>query len=94
MILLISYAITPYALQYDYPPLVIPLFWTLSRCVSYPRAFTIALVLAGFVFSVIFWQQNISWAYWMVVGAITLSVWAFLLNKYYSDEAAGISNSS
>jgi hypothetical protein len=75
VLLLLSYAITPYALQYDYPPLVIALFWALSLCVSSPKALRVGIVLAGFVLSVIFWQQNISWAYWIVVGLIALTFW-------------------
>lgn len=75
VLLLVSYAITPYALQYDYPPLVIVLFWSLSICVSSPKKLVVGLVLAGFVFSVIFWQQNISWAYWIVIGLIALTIW-------------------
>lgn len=76
ILLLISYALTPYALQYDYPPLVFVLFWALSFCASVPRGLAIGLVLAGFVLSVIFWQQNISWAYWMVIGLIVLLIWS------------------
>jgi hypothetical protein len=94
LLLLVSYAITPYALQYDYPPLAIPLFWSLSRCASSSRTFTVGSILIGFVFSVIFWQKNISWAYWMVVGSILLTLWAFLRNKSYSGEPLGISNNS
>lgn len=75
ILLLVSYALTPYVLQYDYPPLVIVLFWALSLCVSPPRVLAIGLALAAFVLSVIFWQQNISWAYWMVIGLIALAVW-------------------
>ena len=89
LLLLVSYAITPYALQYDYPPLVITLFWALSRCTS--KAFTVGLAMVGFVFSVIFWQQNISWAYWMVVGLVALAVWSVVQMKNYSE---GITNSS
>ncbi|HET6823314.1 MAG TPA: glycosyltransferase family 87 protein, partial [Anaerolineales bacterium] len=77
LLLLVSYAITPYALQYDYPPLVIPLFWALSRCTSSPKTFTIGFLLAGFIFSVIFWQQNISWAFWMVIGLAVLMIWGW-----------------
>ena len=75
ILLLISYALTPYALQYDFPPLAIVLFWALSLCVSSPKALGVALLLAGFVFSVIFWQHNIAWAYWMVIGLISMAVW-------------------
>jgi hypothetical protein len=75
ILLLVSYALTPYALQYDYPPLVIVLFWALSLCVSAPRVMAVGLALTGFVLSVIFWQQNISWAYWIVIGLIALTIW-------------------
>lgn len=81
VLLLLSYALTPYALQYDYPPLVIVLFWALPLCTSSARGMAIGLLLAGFVFSVIFWQQNISWAYWMVVGLIGLTSWALFQSK-------------
>lgn len=94
VLLLISHSITPYALQYDYPPLVIALFWGLSRLASSPRALAIGLALAGFVFTVIFWQQNISWAYWMVVGLMALVISAVARNRNYSDERSGIARSS
>jgi hypothetical protein len=70
--LLVSFALTPYALQYDYPPLVIPFFWSLRESFATAAGRRTALVLAGFILSVIFWQQNISWAYWMVVGLVVL----------------------
>jgi hypothetical protein len=73
---LASMALTPYALQYDYPPLVIPLFMGLSSVASLTRGRIVSHILAGFVLSVIFWQQNISWAYWMVVGLIALQMWS------------------
>ena len=94
ILLLISYAITPYALQYDYPPLVIPLFWGLSRLASSQKTLAVGLALAGFVFSVIFWQQNISWAYWMVMGLATLILFAATRKENYSEERSGISRSS
>lgn len=74
---LASFALTPYTLQYDYPPLVIPLFWSLSVSISTTGGKRIAILLAGFVFSVIFWQQNISWAYWMVIGLAGLCFWGY-----------------
>jgi hypothetical protein len=72
--LLISFVITPYALQYDYAPLVIVLFWALSLCISDPKLRRGGLVLAMFVFSVSVWQQNIAWGYWIVVGLVMLAV--------------------
>ncbi len=80
--LLVSYTLTPYALQYDFPPLAFALFWGLSLCVSAsPTALRVGIALAGFVFSVIFWQQNISWAYWMVAGLVVLGVWGLYQEK-------------
>ena len=83
--LLVSYALTPYAMQYDNPSLIIVIFWALSICSLSPRGLWAGLLLAGFVFSVIFWQKNISWAYWMVIGSIALGIWAMVLKKHYSN---------
>jgi hypothetical protein len=71
--LLISFVITPYALQYDYAPLVIVLFWALSLCISNPQSRKVGLLLAMFVFSVSIWQQNIAWGYWIVIGLVVLT---------------------
>lgn len=79
--LLLSYALTPYAMQYDNPSLIICVFWALSICASSPRGMWIGIFLAGFIFSVIFWQQNISWAYWIVVGSMILAAWAMFQNR-------------
>ena len=78
---LASFAVTPYALQYDYPPLVIPFFWNLFAFKSTGRGRWVALLLAGFVLSVIIWQQNISWAYWMVAGLLALYFWAEMFGQ-------------
>jgi hypothetical protein len=72
--LLISFVITPYALQYDYAPLVIVLFWALSLCISNPKSRRGGLLLAMFIFSVSIWQQNIAWGYWIVVGMVMLTI--------------------
>jgi hypothetical protein len=76
MLLLVSYSITPYVLQYDFPPLAIVLFFWGALCNSSSKKTQwVGLMLAGFVLSVIFWQQNIAWAYWMVIGLIVLMIW-------------------
>lgn len=85
LLLLISFALTPYTLQYDYPPLVIVLFWALSLCVSSSRALGVALLLVGFVFSVIFWQQTIAWGFWIVLGLIAMTVWALYRKSCETD---------
>jgi len=83
--LLVSFALTPYAMQYDNPSLIIVVFWALSICALSPSGMRVGILLAGFVFSVIFWQQNISWAYWMVVGSIALALWALVIKKPLAD---------
>ncbi len=75
VLLLISFALTPYALQYDYPPLVIVTFWALSLSRTSPLGLGVAFLLAGLIFSVIFWQENIAWGFWMVVGLIVMAIW-------------------
>ena len=94
ILLLLSYTITPYGLQYDFPPLVIPLYWALAQCATSSKKLAIGITLAAFIFSVIFWQQNISWAYWMIIGLIVLFMWALVGNKIYSEAPTGISNNS
>ena len=84
--LLVSYTLTPYAMQYDNPSLFIVVFWALSLCLVSRRAMRIGILLAGFVFSVIFWQQNISWAYWMVVGSVALAAWAMFQSNRSPDQ--------
>ena len=51
--LLVSYALTPYAMQYDNPALVIVVFWALWLCSSSPQGMRVGILLAGFIFSVI-----------------------------------------
>ncbi|HMB23243.1 MAG: glycosyltransferase family 87 protein, partial [Chloroflexota bacterium] len=77
--LLVSFALTPYAMQYDNPSLVIVVFWALSICSSSRKGIQVGALLAAFIFSVIFWQKNISWGYWIVLGSIVLAIWAVLL---------------
>ena len=63
--------ITPYALQYDYPPLLLALFWV-YRAWSGARpwqrwASGVALVLA---FSVPLWEHPIYDGYWILMGVL------------------------
>ena len=73
--LLVSYFLTPYALQYDYAPLVIVLLWALSLCTSSKKARVVGYLFAGFIFSVTIWKQNIAWGFWIVIGLIALLAW-------------------
>lgn len=83
---LVSFSFTPYALQYDFPVLIVPLFWGLQISLRQRQTRWLALVAALFVFSVLFWQQNISWAYWIVVGVMCLNVAAYRAMKLQNAE--------
>ena len=83
--LLISYAVTPYALQYDYAPLVFVLFWALSLCTMSLHARRGGIMLAIFVFSVSIWQQNIAWGYWIIIGLAALTIWGFYHSFLYKE---------
>ena len=72
--LLVSFAITPYALQYDYPPLTIVLFWAMALS---SRAGSKVIPALGILFisSVLVWERPISDGYWIVIGLAGLSLW-------------------
>jgi hypothetical protein len=73
--LLVSFAVTPYALQYDFPPLVIPLFWALAA--AHPATSkTIPILLTAFITSVLVWERPISDGYWIVIGVALLVAWS------------------
>jgi hypothetical protein len=66
--------LTPYAGQYDYPPMILALYWVYP---SFPaqRARTrwwFALVVLLFVFSVLFWEGPAYDGYWVVLGMVAL----------------------
>jgi len=67
--------LTPYAMQYDYPPLALALFWVYgawSRVQSFVR--WAALAVLGFVFSVPFWEHPVYDGYWIVLGVVGLLI--------------------
>ena len=68
--LIVGYAITPYDLQYDFPPLAIVLYWALALIMLIPRKKPrwIALLLTVFLASIPFWERPISEAYLMVLA--------------------------
>lgn len=73
--LLAVFAITPYALQYDFPPLAIVLFWALARSAQV-RGRAIPVLIVVFLASVLIWERPISDGYWMVIGLAALAIWA------------------
>jgi hypothetical protein len=74
---LISFAITPYTLQYDFPLLTLPLFWAMALSTQSRRTFLGALAMNAFVTSVLIWERPISDGYWMVIGLILLTLWSW-----------------
>ncbi len=81
--LLASFAITPYALQYDFPPLVFVLFWALAELRN-TKGKTIPALIVIFLASVLVWERPISDGYWIVLGLMALTAWA----KRSAQEAA------
>ena len=74
--LLITFAITPYALQYDYPPLAIVLFWAAALS-NYARSNKISLLIILFIASVLIWERPISDGFWIVIGLWGLVIWSW-----------------
>ncbi|MGE5373893.1 MAG: glycosyltransferase family 87 protein [Bacteroidota bacterium] len=72
--LLVVFVSTPYALQYDFPPLVIVLFWALASS-AHASEKTIPILIVLFLASIIIWERPISDGYWMVIGLVVLAIW-------------------
>ena len=76
--LLVSFAVTPYALQYDFPLLTLPLFWATALFIRSRQALWGGLVFSAFIASVLVWERPISDGYWIVIGLIVLSIWSWM----------------
>jgi Pyruvate/2-oxoacid:ferredoxin oxidoreductase gamma subunit len=75
--LLVSYAVTPYALQYDFPLLTLPLFWATALYVRSKQALMGGVILSAFIAIVLVWERPISDGYWIVIGLIALTLWGW-----------------
>lgn len=75
--LLVSFAVTPYSLQYDFPLLTFPLFWAAALFVRSRKALWGGLAIITFIASVVIWQRSSSDAYWIVIGLIVLTIWSW-----------------
>ena len=80
MALLINFVITPYALQYDFAPLTIVLFWT-TALAAQTGSLKVPVFLIAFIASVLVWERPISDGYWIIVGLCLLSYWSIKLTK-------------
>jgi hypothetical protein len=80
--LLANFIIAPYAMQYDFPPLTIVLFWliALSRNAEHQR---IPVSVMLFIASVLFWERPISDGYWIIIGLGMLLTWHFYSKGRY-----------
>ena len=75
--LLVSFAVTPYSLQYDFPLLTFPLFWAAALFVRSRKALWGGLAIITFIASVVIWQRSSNDAYWIVIGLIVLTIWSW-----------------
>jgi hypothetical protein len=77
--LLTGFAITPYALQYDYPSLTLVFFWAIALWQSrrQPWMAKAGAVIVLLIVSVPIWEGPISDGYWMVLGLIGLALWSW-----------------
>jgi len=78
--LLVNFAITPYALQYDFPPMTIVLFWSVALAV-HANSTRVPVILVTFIASILIWERPISDGYWIVIGLCILSYWSISINK-------------
>ena len=78
--LLVNFAITPYALQYDFAPMTIALFWGAALAI-HAGSLKIPAFLIAFVASVLIWERPISDGFWIVIGLCALVIWSIRLNK-------------
>jgi hypothetical protein len=72
--LLVNFAITPYALQYDFPPLAVCLFAGLAAFRK-TESRLVSILITSFMASVLFWERPISDGYWIVICLCILVVW-------------------
>ena len=78
--LLMTFLITPYALQYDFPPLAIVLFWS-TALANYGASKKVTLLIISLIASVLIWERPISDGFWIVIGLCGLAIWSWLVNK-------------
>jgi hypothetical protein len=72
--LLANFAVTPYALQYDFPLLTPALLWA-AMLASRSRVGGVVTALAClFLASVLIWERPISDGYWLVVGLVVFQL--------------------
>lgn len=72
---LLTLLITPYALQYDFVPLIVLVFWLLMRSSKSIRPVQLAVpLLFVLVFSVLMWQEWSYQGYWQIIGILIMTI--------------------
>ncbi len=67
LVVLVNFALLPYALFYDYSSLVLTLFWVNFRFSMKPALVWLQRGMNVFLFASLFIEDNISYRYWVVV---------------------------
>jgi alpha-1,2-mannosyltransferase len=80
--LLVSFAVTPYALQYDYPLLSLPLLWAMALYTRSPQGTRGGVIITVLIASTLVWERPISDGYWIVLGLVVLTFWSYLYTKF------------
>lgn len=79
--LLVNFALIPYALFYDYPPLALTLFFINDWIAATPSLKWVQRLMNGSVFASLFIGDNISYRYWVVVILISSAVASHFFSK-------------
>jgi hypothetical protein len=96
VVLLVNFAITPYALFYDYPVIVITFFYINSLRLTSSFSTWVRHVLNSFVLFSLFLGDTISFRYWIVVALAVLMTFTFIMRRVGSGdgpEQVGMSGS-
>ncbi|MBM3181631.1 MAG: DUF2029 domain-containing protein [Chloroflexi bacterium] len=74
VVILVNFALVPYALFYDYPSLVLTLFLINAELSTNPKMIWIQGLMNGLVLSSLFVGDNITYRYWIVVVIIFFAI--------------------
>jgi len=87
MALLMNFAITPYALSYDYPALVLTLFH--ANHVSYQKSLLTfgQMALNGFVLFSLFIGTTISFRYWITIAIALVMIFRYIAERVDTNSA-------
>jgi hypothetical protein len=53
----------------------------------------VALMLLGIILSIIFWQENIAWGYWMVIDLIIMAILGLYQKTKFDQQSSSTSPS-